>query len=129
MLFRQREAFCVLNMEKATEKAVEKQAVKGEISFSVGYAGEKFQFDLRFISIAEEMEYSQKFNDISDNNDLKSQKEWEICKSALIEFSMTEEGGRAIAERFTRMDIKSERIIRTAYAQFRSSLQPDVFFA
>jgi hypothetical protein len=97
-----------------------------DISFEVGFKGEKTRLNLRMISVSEEMEFSQKLNDISDSDEQKSEKEFEICLDALVD--CYDGDGKFLREKFSAFNVKNERIVRAAFNQFRASLQPEISF-
>lgn len=122
--------------------------MKNELKpIEIGYGDNKFVFYLRAISVAQEDELTDKFNEVSDDFD-KYQKEFELCRSALGEFSVKmpdkvfkEKGGTvkiplddkenisdAVNSFFGERTIENERIIRNAFAAFRSLQQPTVSF-
>ncbi len=110
----------------------------------IGYGDEKVIFHLRMISIAEEETISRKFADLADSTE-KYQKEFEICKEALGEFSISmpqrlekvkgefvkkplaeaETAAGAIDTFFKERTPEKERIVRDAYFMFKRLLSPD----
>ena len=96
-----------------------------DISFEVGYKDDKTRFDMRMISVSEEMEINQQFANIESSD---TAKEYEICLSALADFSNSAEDGTKLREKFSNMNIRNERIVRTAYQQFKYALSPETNF-
>lgn len=110
----------------------------------IGYGENKVIFYLRMISIAEEDTVSRKFSDLTDSTE-KYQKEFEICKEALGEFSvrvpqrLEKEKGElkrvpltnddtatgAIDAYFAERTAENERIVRDAYFLFKRLLAPE----
>lgn len=114
-----------------------------------GYGDSRVIFHLRMISVAEEDSVQQKFNDISDSDTDKWQKQFEICRDALGEFSTempqrlervkgeftrvplvekAETPTAAIDAFFKERTIENERVIRDAYWLFKSQLASDSRF-
>ena len=113
----------------------------------VGYGEDKVIFHCRMITVAEEETYDQKFNDIADSDSEKYAKQYDVCRSALGEFSSAppekwvkakgekkkealpgETPTSAIDAYFKERTAKNERIIRTAFRLFKAQLDPDVSF-
>ena len=105
-----------------------KQNSTADISFEVGYKDDKTRFDLKLISVSDETEINQRFSDIADSDTDKTGKETAICLDALVTFSQHPEDGEKIRQKLSDVNIKSERIIRTAYQQFKLALSPEVNF-
>ena len=99
-----------------------------DISFEVGYKDDKTRFDLRMISVSEETELNQQFSDIADTDPEKTNKEYQLCLSALAGFSHSTEDGEKLREKFAEINLKKERVLRAAFQQFKYSLSPDVSF-
>lgn len=95
-----------------------------DISFEIGYKENKTRFDLRMISVAEEMEIQEQFNNLADNDSEKSAKEYQICLDALSKFSVNDFD----KTNFSEMDVKNERVIRAAYRQFMYAMNPTIDF-
>jgi len=113
----------------------------------IGYGEEKVIFHLRMISIAEEETTTRKFTDIADSTE-KYQKEFDICKEALGEFSVSmpqrlerekgelvrrplnnaETPGGAILQHFSERTAQNERIVRDAFFMFKQMLAPAARF-
>lgn len=115
----------------------------------VGYGDSKVIFFMRMVSIAEQDEVEQKFNDISDTDTEKWQKEFQICRDCLGAFSsempqrLEKEKGEfvrvplvenaatptdAIDKFFKERTIENERVVRDAYRLFKAQLSPDSRF-
>lgn len=100
-----------------------------DISFEVGFKGDKTRFDLRLISVSEEQELAQKFSDIPDSDEMKMQKEYELCVNALCDFSHNPADAAKLHEKFDmQFNVRNERTIRAAYQQFKYSLSPEINF-
>ena len=99
-----------------------------DISFEVGYKDDKTRFDLRMISVSEESELNQRLNDVADDDASKPEKEYRICLDALADFSHDTEDGAKLREKFSAVNLKSERIVRGAFNVFRNALAPEVSF-
>lgn len=115
----------------------------------IGYEDRKFVFHLRMVSVAEESDYDQRFADIAESDPNKYDREFQLCKQALGEFSIgapekviTEKGKpkrvpidskaesslAAIEKAFAERTPENERLIRRAYSIFKSQLDPDIRF-
>lgn len=115
----------------------------------IGFGDSKVIFYLRMISVAEEDSISQRFNDIADADTDKWQKQFEICRDALGEFSTempqqlekeraefkhvplvekAETPSAAINAFFKQRTIENERVIRDAYALFKQQLSSESRF-
>lgn len=115
----------------------------------IGFGDSKVIFHLRMISVAEEDAVQQKFNDIADSDTEKWQKQFEICRDALGEFSIempqrlekekaefkrvplvekAETPQAAIDQFFKERTIENERVVRDAYWLFKSQLASDSRF-
>lgn len=114
----------------------------------VGYGDDKVIFYPASMSVAQENELDQQFNEIADSDIEKYQKEFDICKMALGEFSdqmpvkLVKEKGEfkkvplndkqtaveAIKEFFAERTVENERIIRLAYGMLKSQQNPEVRF-
>jgi hypothetical protein len=118
-------------------------------SFKVGYGDDLVVFHPRMISLAEQTEAAQRFNDIADGDDQKYQKEFDIQIEAIAEWS-NEQPQRLVKEKaeFKRVPLvedsestldalkrffgdrtaENERVIRAAYNAFINQCAPDVSF-
>ncbi len=105
-----------------------KPNLTADISFEVGFKDDKTRFDLRMISVSEESELNQRFSDIVDSDSDKTSAETAICLETLAAFSHSSEDGEKIRQKFSEKSVKNERVIRTAYQQFKYALQPEVNF-
>jgi hypothetical protein len=105
----------------------------------IGYGAEKVIFSLRTMSLQEEDRYTSKRTDISENDDERYLKYYELYKDALGEFSTeipTLNGkpigkGSAvevIQEYFKERSPEKERLARLAYLAYRNSLEPEYRF-
>lgn len=114
----------------------------------IGFGDDKVIFHLRMISVAEEDSVQQRFNDVADDFD-KWQKEFEICRDAICEFSiemperLEKENGEfkkvalvedtltpeeAIGKFFAERTVENERVIRDAFWLFKRQLAPEARF-
>lgn len=114
-----------------------------------GFGESKVIFHLRMISLAEQSAIELRFNDIADSDTEKWQKQFEITRSALGEFSsempqrLEKEHGEfvkkplveeaetptvAIDKFFAERTIENERVLNDAYLLFRSQLSPSARF-
>lgn len=115
----------------------------------IGYGESKVIFYLRMISVAEESELTDRFTAIADADFEKWQKQFDVCKNALGEFSeqmperLEKEKGEfkkvplvdiaetptaAIDQFFKERTIENERVIRDAYWLFKSQLASESRF-
>jgi hypothetical protein len=115
----------------------------------IGFGESKVIFHLRMISVAEEDAVQQKFNDISDSDTDKWQKQYDVCRDALGEFSVempqtllkekaefkrvplveaAETPTAAIDVFFKERTIENERTIRDAFWLFKSQLASESRF-
>lgn len=115
----------------------------------VGYGDEQIIIFPRIISRAEEDIYNQRFADIADSDELKYQKEFEICLDFLGEYSIqlpektiivegktervplidgAETPTAALLEYFSDRTAVSERIVTEAYYLFKRQLNPSARF-
>lgn len=108
----------------------------------VGYGDEKVIIHPRMISVAEQNSVHEQLTDIADTDTEKYQKEFQILRDALDEFSaqpaerlekvkgefkrLPIEGG--LAAHFANRTNESERIVRKAYELFVEQLSPDGSF-
>lgn len=117
-------------MSEPKTESVE-QTPKGDISFEIGFK-EKTRFDLRLISVAEEKAVTEKLTNLADLDDdeKKSEKEYQVYLTALVESSESAEAGEAIRRKFQDRTANkyNEREIYSAYWTFKQKLQPDVVF-
>lgn len=119
-------------------------------SIVVGFGGdEEVVFHPRAISLAEQEDVSMKFSDISDSDDEKSQKEFDLCKQAVAEWSekipqkLIREKGEvkfvdlvenpessldAIERYFGERTNENERVIREAYFLILGQQKPNSRF-
>ncbi len=115
----------------------------------IGFGESKVIFFMRMISVAEESEVQERFNEIADADFDKWQKQFEICKSALGEFSeampqrLEKEKGEfkkvdlvegaetpssAIDAFFKERTPENERVIRDAFWLFKGQLTSESRF-
>lgn len=111
----------------------------------IGYGDEKFVIYPRLISVAEEIELTKTFSKISDSDENKYQKIFDLCKKALGEYSIqppvriikengkqkhiplienAETASEAIENFFAEQTPHNERIMREAYFSFISQQSP-----
>lgn len=108
----------------------------------IGYGDEKIVLFPRMFSVAEQQEVSDKLTDVADTDTGKYQKEFEICRAALDEFSASPAAklvkvkgefkhepvdGGLNAHFATRTD-ENERIVREAYQLYINQARPDSRF-
>ena len=115
----------------------------------IGFGESKVVFFMRMISVAEQDSIEMQFNDISDADTDRWQKEFEICRTALGEYSsempkrLEKEKGEtlhvdlienaesptaAIDAFFKERTAENERVIRDAYQVFKRQLSPEYRF-
>lgn len=108
----------------------------------IGYGKDKIVIFPRMISVAEQEDVQSKFTDIADTDTEKYQKEFEICRNAIDEFSertvcrlekdkgeyqhLVIEGGATahFADRTT----ENERVVREAYQLMLGQMRPESRF-
>lgn len=116
----------------------------GSISLAVGYKDTKVTFHLGMISMKEEAQYTQRFTDIADKDDNKSDKEYQIILDSLAAWAvnpatqLTKDGkqvplgkgtpAEAIHEFFKDKTHEKERILHATMVYFRNEMSPEVSF-
>ena len=106
----------------------------------IGYGDSKYIFYPRMISVAEQEEVTNRFNDISDSFE-KFQKEFEICREAVEAFSakpcerLVKEKGEfkkepveSLQTEFAERSATGERIIREVYQLYLVQMRPESRF-
>jgi hypothetical protein len=111
-------------------------------SFDIGYTEDKVRIHPRMASVAEVEDYQQQFNDVADNDTEKYQKYFDICKSAIEDFSakpaeqLVKEKGEfkavalsgGISGHFEKRTPENERIVRDAYKLIIAQMSPESAF-
>lgn len=111
-------------------------------SIEIGYGEEKVIIHPGMISVAEQDDVQQRLNDVADTDTEKYQKEFEICREALEEFSaqpaekLIKEKGEykrvplegGLTKHFAERTVENERVVRGAYQLFLQQLQPEARF-
>jgi hypothetical protein len=114
----------------------------------VGYGNERVIIFPRMCSVSEQEEFDLRFTEIGAGSEKHAQ-EFALCKAILAEISLevpqksvkeitgwkksplvenAETPAEAINVYFAEMSMESERIVRTLYRLYTSSLQPDASF-
>jgi len=124
---------------KLKEKIMKPQSLK---TIEIGFGDNKVRIHPRIISVAEQDEIQNRFNDIADTDTQKYQLEFEICREALDTFSaapaekLVKEKGEykavpiegGLTAHFAERTPENERTVRSAYQLFLTQLQPSAIF-
>jgi hypothetical protein len=117
--------------------------------FKVGYGDEQIVFHPRMATLAEQTDVQQKFNNISDSDEEKYQKEFDILIEAVSEWSLetpkklvkvkgefkreplvenAESTLDAMKRYFAERTAEDERVLRAAYNSYVSQMSPEISF-
>ena len=108
----------------------------------IGYGDEKIVLYPRMFSVAEQQEVADRLTDVADTDTEKYQKEFEICRDALDEFSdkpaaklvkakgefKHEPIGGGLKTHFAVRTLENERVVREAYQLFLVQTRPESRF-
>lgn len=135
-------------MRKAQTKIIQKREYEFIMkqnslkTIVIGFGDNKVHIHPRMISVAEQDDIQNRFNDIADTDTDKYQKEFEICREALETFSskpaekLVKEKGEykavpldgGLAAHFAERTPENERTVRSAYQLLLQQMQPEASF-